>query len=53
MVYDSASFPNYVPELMAFPVRLRKRVASKVRQTGRPYEHFSKTTGLLKKQYKK
>ena len=38
--------------LMTFPLKLRKTVAAKMKQTGRPAEHFSKTTGKVKKMYK-
>lgn len=38
--------------LMTFPLKLRKIVAAKMKQSGRPAEHYSKTTGKVKKMYK-
>ena len=39
--------------LEMFPEYLRKRVAAKMLQTGRPSDHFSRRTGKLKQSKKK
>ena len=52
----SASRPKLMSPpkgLMTFPLKFRKIVAAKMRQSGRPAEHYSKTTGMLKKMYRK
>ena len=37
--------------LEGFPMKLKKIVAAKMRASGRPASHYSKTTGKLLKKY--